>query len=96
MPPQLEFKDVEVLGDDRLHLSDPLQGHQNVTHSTGDILEENSKRGEVLDVVWLRRGKFGDELYEDLMEREHENAKQKARQLIKVLADLIQSLSDEI
>ena len=37
-----------------------------------------------------------DELYEDLMEREHENAKKKAQELIKVLADLIQSLTDEI
>ena len=40
--------------------------------------------------------KFGDELYEDLMEREHENAKKKAQDLIKVLADLIHSLTDEI
>lgn len=40
--------------------------------------------------------KFGDELYEDLMDREHENAKKKAQDLIKVLADLIQSLTDEI
>jgi|TARA_R110000787_G_scaffold245237_2_gene351044 hypothetical protein len=39
---------------------------------------------------------FGDELYESLMEREHEVAKKKAQKLIKVLADLIQSLSDEI
>lgn len=39
---------------------------------------------------------FSDELYEDLMDREHENAKKKAQDLIKILADLIQSLSDEI
>ena len=39
---------------------------------------------------------FGDELYEDLMEREHDAAKKKSQKLIKVLADLIQSLSDEI
>tara|TARA_R100000541_G_scaffold57898_2_gene68402 strand:+ start:1844 stop:2035 length:192 start_codon:yes stop_codon:yes gene_type:complete len=39
---------------------------------------------------------FGDNLYEDLMDREHESAKKKAQELIKVLADLIQSLSDEI
>jgi len=39
---------------------------------------------------------FGDDLYEDLMEREHEKAKEKAQDLIKVLADLIQSLTDEI
>jgi len=39
---------------------------------------------------------FGDELYEYLMERENEEAKRKAQDLIEVLADLIQSLSDEI
>jgi hypothetical protein len=39
---------------------------------------------------------FGNDLYEDLMDREHEEAKKKAQNLIKVLADLIQSLSDEI
>jgi len=39
---------------------------------------------------------FGDDLYEDLMDREHENAKKKAQDLIKVLADLIHSLTDEI
>ena len=39
---------------------------------------------------------FGDNLYDDLMEREHEAAKKNAQKLIKVLADLIQSLSDEI
>tara|TARA_R100000935_G_C2763558_1_gene134658 strand:+ start:587 stop:778 length:192 start_codon:yes stop_codon:yes gene_type:complete len=39
---------------------------------------------------------FGDDLYEELMDREHERAKKKAQDLIKVLADLIQSLSDEI
>ena len=39
---------------------------------------------------------FSNELYEDLMDREHENAKKKAQDLIKILADLIQSLSEEI
>jgi hypothetical protein len=39
---------------------------------------------------------FGDDLYEDLMERDHESAKAKAQELIKELADLIQSMSDEI
>ena len=39
---------------------------------------------------------FANELYEDLMDRENEEAKAKAQALIKVLADLIQSLSDEI
>tara|TARA_Y100000766_G_C18803372_1_gene554202 strand:- start:549 stop:740 length:192 start_codon:yes stop_codon:yes gene_type:complete len=39
---------------------------------------------------------FGNDIYEDLMDREHEEARKKAQNLIKVLADLIQSLSDEI
>ena len=39
---------------------------------------------------------FGDQLYEDLMDREHQKATEKAQELIKVLADLIQSMSDEI
>ena len=39
---------------------------------------------------------FGDQLYEDLMDREYEEATKKAQELIKVLADLIQSMSDEI
>ena len=36
------------------------------------------------------------ELYEDLMERDHNEAKIKAQRVCKVMADLIQSLSDEV
>ncbi|MAN61269.1 MAG: hypothetical protein CMI60_04900 [Parvibaculum sp.] len=36
------------------------------------------------------------ELYEDLMERDHNQAKLKAQKVCKVMADLIQSLSDEV
>jgi hypothetical protein len=39
---------------------------------------------------------LGDDIYEDLMERENEEVKRKAQALIQILADLIQSLSDEI
>ena len=39
---------------------------------------------------------FGDDLYEDLMDRDHNQATTKAQELIKELADLIQSMSDEI
>ena len=39
---------------------------------------------------------FGDDLYEELMDRNHEEAKIKAQDLIKELSELIQSLSDEI
>jgi type I restriction-modification system DNA methylase subunit len=37
-----------------------------------------------------------DELYEDLMDRNNDKAKQTAQQVCKVMADLIQSLTDEI
>ncbi len=40
--------------------------------------------------------KFGDNLYENLMERNHDAAKKEAKDLIKILADLIHSLTDEI
>ena len=39
---------------------------------------------------------FGDQIYEHLMDRENQEAKEKAQELIEKLADLIQSLSDEI
>jgi hypothetical protein len=39
---------------------------------------------------------FADVLYESLMDREYEDAKLHAQELIRILAELIQSLSDEI
>tara|TARA_R110000751_G_scaffold302462_1_gene416522 strand:- start:325 stop:516 length:192 start_codon:yes stop_codon:yes gene_type:complete len=36
------------------------------------------------------------ELYEDLMERDHGQAKIKAQHLCKIMAELIHSLSDEV
>jgi|TARA_E500000331_G_C16907615_1_gene561979 hypothetical protein len=36
------------------------------------------------------------ELYEDLMERDHQQAKIKAQKICHVMAELIQSLSDEV
>ena len=36
------------------------------------------------------------ELYEDLMERDHNQAKVKAQNISKIMVDLIQSLSGEI
>ena len=37
-----------------------------------------------------------DDLYEDLMDRDHEEAKNKAKNIIIIMNDLIKSLSDEI
>jgi|TARA_R110000744_G_scaffold239390_1_gene356819 hypothetical protein len=36
------------------------------------------------------------ELYEDLMERDHNQARVKAQNISKIMVDLIQSLSDEV
>ena len=37
-----------------------------------------------------------DDLYEDLMDRDHENAKETAKKITLVMHDLIKSMSDEI
>ena len=39
---------------------------------------------------------FADEIYESLMDREHEEVKKKTESLAKELNNLIQSLSDEV
>ena len=40
--------------------------------------------------------KFGDELYEDLMDRDNDSAKEKAQLICKLCAEIIQSLTHEI
>jgi len=37
-----------------------------------------------------------DSLYEDLMDRDHERAKVKAKKIINIMHELIKSLSDEV
>jgi len=37
-----------------------------------------------------------DELYEDLMERDHSKAKLKAQKVVKIMSDLVESLSNDI
>ncbi len=37
-----------------------------------------------------------DDLYEDLMERDHERAKAKAKNIVYLMNELIKSLTDEI
>ncbi len=39
---------------------------------------------------------LADELYEDLMERDNEKAIEKSKEVVNILQELIQSLSDEI
>ncbi|MAO23185.1 MAG: hypothetical protein CMJ25_20725 [Phycisphaerae bacterium] len=37
-----------------------------------------------------------DDLYEDLMERDNQSAKEKAKYIVNLMEELIQSLSDDI
>ena len=37
-----------------------------------------------------------DNLYEDLMDRDHESVKKKAKNIVNIMNELIKSLSDEI
>ena len=37
-----------------------------------------------------------DDLYEDLMERDHSQAKIKAQNIVNIMSELVQSLSDDI
>tara|TARA_R100000988_G_C4006010_1_gene172636 strand:+ start:2767 stop:2958 length:192 start_codon:yes stop_codon:yes gene_type:complete len=60
------------------------------------VSQEDANAISHINFVSNRIHDFGNDIYEDLMDREHEAAKKKAQDLIKVLADLIQSLSDEI
>tara|TARA_Y100001937_G_C6925624_1_gene243743 strand:+ start:123 stop:314 length:192 start_codon:yes stop_codon:yes gene_type:complete len=39
---------------------------------------------------------LSDELYEDLMDRQNDKAKETAQHICKLMAELIQSLSDDI
>jgi|TARA_R110000744_G_scaffold297040_1_gene406873 hypothetical protein len=39
---------------------------------------------------------FGDDFYEDMMERDYDKAQDKCLKLIKVLKDMIESMEDEL
>lgn len=60
------------------------------------IAPEDSQ--QVAHITFLCDGihDFADEIYENLMDREHDEVKEKAERLVKELNHLIQSLSDEV
>tara|TARA_B100000780_G_scaffold279102_1_gene255586 strand:- start:1139 stop:1333 length:195 start_codon:yes stop_codon:yes gene_type:complete len=60
------------------------------------ISKEDSQAITHINYICDRIHDFGNDLYEDLMDREHEEAKARAKNLIKELADLIQSMSEEV
>jgi hypothetical protein len=60
------------------------------------VAPEDQKTITHIEFVCGQIHDFGDKLYEDLMERDYKSAKQSTQELIKELADLIQSMSDEV
>ena len=60
------------------------------------VAPEDSQLISHIKFICERIHDFGDDLYEDMMDRDHEQARKKAKELKEVLSDFIQSLSDEI
>jgi hypothetical protein len=60
------------------------------------VLPEDNRTIQHINHVSNTVHDFADDLYESLMDRENLEAKRKAQELMKFLADLIQSLSDDI
>ncbi len=60
------------------------------------VAEEDQKQITHIKYICNNIHDFGDDLYEDLMDRDYNKAKEKAESLIKELKDLITSMSDEV
>ena len=60
------------------------------------IAKEDSQAITHINYICDRIHDFGDDLYEDLMDRDHEEVKKKAKNIIHTMNELIKSLSDEI
>ena len=60
------------------------------------IASEDTEMIKHIEIICDNIHDFGDELYEDLMERDHAQVQSKAKELIAVLTDLVQSLTEDI
>lgn len=60
------------------------------------VAEEDQKQITHIKYICNNIHDFGDDLYEDLMDRDYNKAKEKAEELVKELKDLIISMSDEV
>lgn len=49
-----------------------------------------------IEFICARIHDFGDDLYEGMMERDHDTVKSKAQEAINTLSNLIQSLTEEV
>tara|TARA_R110002012_G_C11642643_1_gene610798 strand:+ start:1851 stop:2042 length:192 start_codon:yes stop_codon:yes gene_type:complete len=62
----------------------------------GAVAQEDEEMIVHIEFICARIHDFGDDLYEDMMERDHESVKVKAQEAINTLSSLIQSLTEEI
>ena len=60
------------------------------------VWEEDTDTINHINYVSNSMHDLADELYEDLMERDNEKAIEKSKEVVNILQELIQSLSDEI
>ena len=62
----------------------------------GAVAHEDEEMIAHIEFICARVHDFGDELYEGMMERDHDTVKSKAQETINTLSSLIQSLTEEI
>tara|TARA_R110000744_G_scaffold238384_3_gene355850 strand:+ start:1157 stop:1348 length:192 start_codon:yes stop_codon:yes gene_type:complete len=62
----------------------------------GAVAHEDEEMIIHVEFICSKIHDFADDLYEGMMDREHEDVKSKAQDTIKVLSGLIQSLTEEI
>ena len=62
----------------------------------GAIAHEDEEMITHIEFICARIHDFADDLYEGMMDREHEAVKLKSQEAIKVLSGLIQSLTEEV
>ena len=62
----------------------------------GAVAHEDEEMRAHIEFICARVHDFGDELYEGMMERDHDTVKSKAQDTINTLSSLIQSLTEEI
>jgi len=62
----------------------------------GAVAHEDEEMIAHIEFICARVHDFGDELYEGMMERDHDTVKSRAQDTINTLSSLIQSLTEEI
>jgi len=60
------------------------------------VAPEDTQMITHIEFICARIHDFGDDLYEGMMERDHDTVKSKAQETINTLSSLIQSLTEEV